>query len=116
MKMTTDRELLQQALDAFEKIVDGCRGVKSANPMHESARDLATFVIVDCREPIKSISARLAQREKPDWSAAGFIKPRRGWRGLTTQDKREIINQTEPNDRGYVMALVEAKLKGKNIG
>ena len=64
----TDRELMQQALDAFEKIVEGCRGVKSANPVHKDARDLATFVIVDCREPIKSISDRLAQPEpEPVW-------------------------------------------------
>ena len=64
----TDRELMQMALDAFEKIVDGCQNVKKANPMHESARDLATFVIVDCKAPIKSISARLAQPEpEPLW-------------------------------------------------
>ena len=36
------------------------------------------------------------------------------WQGLTDEDKREIINETEPEDRGYVMALVEAKLKEKN--
>jgi hypothetical protein len=64
---------MQQALDAFEKIVDGCRGVKSANPVHKDARDLATFVIVDCREPIKSISDRLAQ-------------PEREWQGLTDEE------------------------------
>jgi hypothetical protein len=36
------------------------------------------------------------------------------WVGLTDEDKREIIDETEPEDRGYVMALVEAKLKEKN--
>ncbi len=36
------------------------------------------------------------------------------WQGLTQEDKREIIDETEPEDRGYVMALVEAKLKEKN--
>ncbi len=40
--------------------------------------------------------------------------PQREWQGLTDEDKREIIDETEPEDRGYVMALVEAKLKEKN--
>jgi hypothetical protein len=39
---------------------------------------------------------------------------RKEWKGLTDEDKREIIDETEPEDRGYVMALVEAKLKDKN--
>ena len=36
------------------------------------------------------------------------------WVGLTDEDRREIISGTERDDRGYVMALVEAKLKEKN--
>ena len=48
--------------------------------------------------------------------AEGYEKGRlqREWQGLTQEDKREIIDETEPEDRGYVMALVEAKLKEKN--
>jgi len=41
-------------------------------------------------------------------------KFKREWQGLTKEDKREIIDETEPEARGYVMALVEAKLKEKN--
>ena len=40
----------------------------------------------------------------------------RDWKGLTDEDKCEIINETGRDDRGYVMALVEAKLKEKNHG
>lgn len=40
--------------------------------------------------------------------------PQRKWVGLTAEERREIINDTEHDDRGYVMALVEAKLKEKN--
>ena len=36
------------------------------------------------------------------------------WVGLTDEDRREIISGTERDDGGYVMALVEAKLKEKN--
>ena len=36
------------------------------------------------------------------------------WVDLTDQDKREIINKTERDDRSYVIALVSAKLKEKN--
>jgi hypothetical protein len=36
------------------------------------------------------------------------------WVGLTEGDRREIFDATERDDRGYVAALVEAKLKEKN--
>jgi len=36
--------------------------------------------------------------------------------GLTDEDKREIFDATERDDRGYVAALVETKLKEKNNG
>ena len=39
---------------------------------------------------------------------------RNEWVGLTDEERREIISDTERDDRGYVMALVEAKLKEKN--
>ena len=38
----------------------------------------------------------------------------RTWVGLTKEDKWEIVQATERDDRGYVMALVEAKLTEKN--
>ena len=38
----------------------------------------------------------------------------RTWVGLTKEDKWEIVQATERDDRGYVMALVEAKLRSKN--
>ena len=38
----------------------------------------------------------------------------REWVGLNDEDKDEIVRMTERDDRGDVMALVEAKLKEKN--
>ena len=52
-----------------------------------------------CHEAAEALRARLAERE---------------WVGLTDDERREIISDTERDDRGYVMALVEAKLKEKN--
>ena len=40
--------------------------------------------------------------------------PQRPWVGLTDKDKTEILNTTERDERGFVMELVEAKLKDKN--
>jgi hypothetical protein len=41
--MTTD-----EIIKAVNKIVEGCRNVKSDNASHEEARQLATLVINDC--------------------------------------------------------------------
>ena len=102
----TDRELMQEALYALTYVGD--------------AKEIYS-------DTIESLRARLAQPEQQRseqwWKhevsnafAQGYEKGRlqREWQGLTKEDKREIIDETEPEDRGYVMALVEAKLKDKN--
>jgi hypothetical protein len=156
----TDRELMQQALDALFNL----RWAASERDKKNRIRQFDEFMD-GSDEAIEALRARLAQpepepvvwadkydieREGHDfwvsrqanagvplytvppqqhseqwWKhevsnawAEGYEKGRlqREWIGLTDEDKREIINETEPEDRGYVMALVEAKLKGKNIG
>jgi hypothetical protein len=42
------------------------------------------------------------------------LQKKREFVGLTKEDKWEIVQATERDDRGYVMALVEAKLRSKN--
>jgi hypothetical protein len=42
--------------------------------------------------------------------------PQRKWQGLTDEEEREIFDSCEREDRGYVAAMVEAKLKEKNNG
>ena len=42
--------------------------------------------------------------------------PKRQWVGLTDEERREIFDACETNDRGYVLAMCEAKLKEKNNG
>jgi hypothetical protein len=41
--------------------------------------------------------------------------PQRTWVGLTNEDKSEICDMTERDERDSVMRLVEAKLKARNI-
>jgi hypothetical protein len=50
---------------------------------------------------IKTLRARLAQ-------------PEREWQGLTDEELRDIFDSCQIGDRGYVAAMVEAKLKEKN--
>ena len=40
--------------------------------------------------------------------------PKKEWVGLTDEEKRSIFDSCEREDRGYVAAMVEAKLKDKN--
>jgi hypothetical protein len=50
---------------------------------------------------IETLRARLAQ-------------PEREWQGLTNEELRDIFDSCQTEDRGYVAAMVEAKLKEKN--
>ena len=56
--------------------------------------------------------------EKPDIANALIQRVinelKKEWVGLTDEDKRKVCEMTERDDRGYVMAIVEEKLKEKN--
>jgi len=43
-----------------------------------------------------------------------FFKEKKEWVGLTKEERRDIFDLCEREDRGYVAAMVEAKLKEKN--
>jgi hypothetical protein len=42
--------------------------------------------------------------------------PQREWQGLTDEERKDIFKSCGVGDRGYVAAMVEAKLKDKNNG
>lgn len=44
-------------MNILEKIIDGCRGVKEDPDMHKHAKELATLVIRDCNEGLRSRQA-----------------------------------------------------------
>lgn len=101
----TDRELLQQALDALEAMQSYAAAEKKGLRI--------------CDEAIEALRARLAQLEEPDWSAAGFGKPsKREWIGLTDEEIDEVawpyfIGNILPSVKLIVRQL-EDKLKEKN--
>ena len=51
-------------------------------------------------------------RMQAAWNSAA--PPKREWVGITKEDKKEILEMTQPDERGYVIAITEAKLKEKN--
>jgi acyl-CoA reductase-like NAD-dependent aldehyde dehydrogenase len=46
--------------------------------------------------------------------AVNAMSQRKEWVGLTKEERKDIFDLCEPEDRGYVAAMVEAKLKEKN--
>jgi hypothetical protein len=46
--------------------------------------------------------------------AKAAMQPKKEWVGLTSKDRKAIFSQCEDADRGYIAAMVEAKLKEKN--
>ncbi len=120
--MTGLREAAQMALEALEHglpIIEDYGGKEQIQIHHKAIAAL-----------YDALREALANEFNPDWDGMAVMveeqqrmakrieelesAAQREWQGLTNEDKREIINETESKDRGYIMALVEAKLKEKN--
>ena len=66
-------------------------------------------------ENIENFDATIYYKSGFDFAIPLYTAPpQREWQGLTDEEKREIFNSCEREDRGYVAAMVEAKLKEKN--
>ena len=50
------------------------------------------------------------------WDPLYAAPPKKQWVGLTDDERREIFDACETTDRGYVLAMCEAKLREKNHG
>jgi excinuclease UvrABC ATPase subunit len=50
----------------------------------------------------------------PECKGKKTAPPQREWQGLTNEELRDIFDSCQTEDRGYVAAMVEAKLKEKN--
>ena len=113
----TDRELLQQALDALE----GLLGWQSLAPAEEQDNAKAAAF---------RLRARLAQPNEfnPDWDAVAVmveeqqrmakeLKTQREWKGLTDEEYEAMAEQYVTNcyfDTLEYAKAIEAKLKEKN--
>jgi hypothetical protein len=127
----TDRELMQQALDALE-----------AMQSYAAAENKGLRI---CDEAIEALRARLAQPEPYAAQAAmvaqqtqgrmyvdpvtgdvgiGTVKPQREWQGLTDEEVRDLWSwamtakaERTANTQQHAFArAIEAKLKEKNHG
>jgi len=128
----TDRELMHQALDALENIVDLVR--EDAYNAEELYGNYPTRqgkvgglkVLADDHE--KAITALRDRLAKPEQEPVMFLNnqplytnPRRPWVGLTEEDKEEILgrkwwNFEDEFDLAGFLGLAETKLKEKNGG
>ena len=97
-------------IERFERAIADAYKQEALYKMVENARELG----LSYEQPTP------AQEPDPDELTIAYLngidtgKKRKPWVGLTDEDKAEIVDATERDERGYVMALVEAKLKEKN--
>lgn len=98
----TDKELLQQALDALEKHVYEYETIQAIK-----ARLAAPLYTL---EQVKDVAQKLAD------CALMSSPPEKKWVGLTDEEKFELVNEWNIGDAMIVnlCALIEAKLKEKN--
>jgi hypothetical protein len=130
----TDRELMQQVLDALEKIIQGCNDVERDERIHKDGKDVAKLVRIDCREPAETLRTRLAQPEPEPvawmhsltgggWQVVPEKKyptdrplytapPQRDWQGLT--DEERYLGDARSEEEIEYAKAIEAKLKEKN--
>jgi hypothetical protein len=95
-KILIDRAVAEKALELLRESVK--------NPAQAPFNDLLAALV----RVFLAVNDALEQQEPA-------TTHRREWRGLDKNDMREIINQTEPMDRGSVMVMAEAILKDKNL-
>jgi len=97
----TDRELMQQALDALESVFEG--DDKGAEYWTVTG---GTYEAVECMQVMRALRARLAQ-------------PEREWQGLTDEEYEAMAEHYVTNcyfDTLKYARAIEAKLKEKNHG
>ena len=115
--------------DKYEAIVGGARPRGSDRPRNSERKHMTTqteaerLAVVLMRHDVgrqlvirKQAAAELRRLVSFNQQLMDEVArlQKREWVGLSERDRDEIIRATERDDRGYVMALVEAKLKEKN--
>ena len=129
--MTDLRKVAEQALEAFEKIYEGCGEVKKDN-LSKQSNELATLVRKDCIPQIEALRQALAEPEREPlvWMnkhghVASFqneeykdplytAPPKREWVGLTDEEIDAAVKSCNTLDTYKYFRAIEAKLKEKN--
>ena len=100
----TDRELMQQALDALEKHVLEYETVEALRARLAQPKQERTL-------------EEIATTHEVEWMKS-FSRPQREWQGLTDEEIKEIVGPWGDQPvKGYTRKLfdqIEAKLKEKN--
>ena len=116
----TDRELLQQALDALEKHIyeyETIQAIKArlAQPDADAVAWVNPVTLQDLKDGKEGV--HLVYEVEMVGSLPLFeYQPEKEWVGLTKEEKFELINEWNIGDAaiGHLCALIEAKLKEKN--
>jgi hypothetical protein len=90
------KQAAEMALEAFEKIYEGCGEVKKDN-LSKHSNELATLVRKDCIPKIEALHQALSQPE---------------WVGLTKEEFEQAVDGLEDLEDCWVQ--IEAKLREKN--
>ena len=126
---------IELAITAIKKALAN----EALDKMAENARELGLDYYVPCctdqtcpkckaaleakDEPVAIVAEIYMSRYTIEWTNGDLPEgtklytttPQRTWVGLTDEDKSEICDMTERDERDSVMRLVEAKLKARNI-
>jgi hypothetical protein len=109
----TDRELLQQALDALEKHIYEYETIQALHT-RLAQPEIKVFGWLEMDDISEECFVQL--EEKPTWGGYWIplytAQPKKEWVGLTNEDRWELVQKTPSFDE--VVAAVEAKLKEKN--
>lgn len=114
-----DKDLLRQALDAFESVFEG----EDKGLQYWTVKG-GTYEAVKCMQVMRAIRHRLLQEDEPDWSAAGFTKPPKrseewwkhevsnAWAEGYLKGQASVKNLLEEYEQTFVDAFVQ-KLNSK---
>ena len=133
----TDRELMQQALDALESVFEG----EGKGADHWTVTG-GTYEAVECMNAMRALRARLAQPEPEpvawmhEWNGDVQINnlaaecygehwtrtplytapPQREWQGLTNEEQGEVAWSCGAMSADWLdfARAIESKLRGKN--